>query len=126
MIVRRDETRDLDEPLRRQMRRGQDAAVGTVADHGEKQRVLAGQHGEAGWPSREQLERLRKAARTVLDADDVATLGKAQQRVVAEVDRRPVRNVVDEELSVGRVRESREVLQQSMTYSAVLVPTNGE
>ncbi len=53
MIVRRDEMGDLDELLRSQMRRRQNAAVGTVAYHGEKERVLASQHGEVGWPSRE-------------------------------------------------------------------------
>ena len=106
MIVRRDEMGDLDEPLRSQMRRRQDAAVGAVAYHGEKERVLASQHGEVGWLSREQLQRLRNAARAVLDADDVPPLGEAQQRVVGEVDRRPIGNVVDEDLAVGRVGEA--------------------
>jgi hypothetical protein len=54
MIVRRDMVGDLHELLRSQMRRRQDAAVGSVAYHGEEERVLACERGELGWLSRQK------------------------------------------------------------------------
>ena len=103
------------------MARRQDAAVGAVGHHGEVERVLAGQHGEARGLARQQLERLGEAARTVLHAHDVGHLGELEQRVVREVHRRAIGDVVDHHVAVGRRGDGAEVRDQPVLARPVVV-----
>ena len=91
------------------MGRGENPAIGAVRDRAIEQRVLAGEHGEAGRTRTHQIEGLRLVDAAVLHADDVGKLGEAEQRRVREIHARAVRDVVDDDRPVGRAGERREM-----------------
>ena len=95
------------------MRRQQDGAVGAVGERLVILRVLAGQDPKAGRPPAKQVDRLRAVGAAILQADDVRMLGELQQRLVGEVDRGPVGNVVEHDRPRGVIGERGEMLQQA-------------
>ncbi len=120
-VVRGKALADLDEALGQEMACRQDAAVGAVGHHGEEQRVLAGQHREAGRLAGQELERLCEDARAVLDADDVRHFRELEQRVVRKVHRGPVGDVVDQHVAVGRRGDAAEVGDHPVLARPVVV-----
>jgi hypothetical protein len=99
---------DADETGRREVRRCEDAAVGTMRQHRVIKIVLAGHHGKTRFALAQQFQRLGEIARGALDADDIGLIGQREQRVVGQIDRDAVGNVVDDDLpfdTAGRLSE---------------------
>ncbi len=104
----------------------EDTAIAAMAEVGQEQLVFAGEHGKAFRTVGQQLQRLRHVAGGVLHADDVGQFRQPQQGVVAEIDRGPVRDVVDQNRAVGGFGDCREVLAQSVLGWAVVIGANRE
>ena len=65
-----------------------------------------------GLPAQE-LDRLRAVGAAILDADDVRMFGESQQRLVGEVDRGPIGDVVEHERPRGVIGERFEMLHEA-------------
>ena len=96
------------------MCRGEDATIGPVGQRPVVKSVLTGQHCEVGRAAAQQVKRLCGVRRTILDADDVCTVGELQHRLVAEVDAGAIRDVVDQDGSRRAVSQRREMAEQSL------------
>ena len=70
-------------------------------------RVFAGQDAETGAEAAQQFDRLGAVGATILQADDVRMFGELQQRLVADVDRAPVGDVVEHDRPGRRDRQAR-------------------
>ena len=95
------------------MRRQQDGAVSAVGECVVIFRILAGQHAKAGRSSGQKIDRLGAVGAAILHADDVRMPREFQQRLVGEVDRGPVGNVVEHDRPGSVVGESGEMLHEA-------------
>ncbi len=71
--------------------------------------ILAGEHGKTRGLAAEQLGGLAGVGAAILEAGDIGMLRQAQQRFIAQVDAGSIRDVVDQDRPVGRVRQRGEM-----------------
>src|SRR6516162_7210239 len=101
------------------VRREQDSAIGAVCEGlvlGGKtglMRVLAGQDPEVGRPAAQEIERLLALGAAILQADDVLVFGKLEQRVVTDIDRGTVGNVVKHDRPGSMVSKNAEMTRET-------------
>src|SRR6202011_283592 len=104
-----------------EMRRGQNAAIGAIAQRLMIMSILAGKNGETFRTPAQQIERLIAVRATVLQSDYVRMRGQSQHRVVAEIDAGPVGNVVERNRMRGAIRERAEVkLQAALRWPRII------
>ena len=85
MVVGQHALVDREESARLEMRRSEDAAIAAMRQHRVVEIVFARHDRKTRWTATQQLERLREITRGILDADDVGSLGKFEERVIREI-----------------------------------------
>src|SRR5581483_2860393 len=92
---------DLDDLARQEVRHHRDDAPPADRHQGEREGVVAREHGEVGAAGQDHGRHLVQAPGGLLDADDVRKLGQALEGLGLDVDRGPALDVVDDEGQIG-------------------------